>query len=76
MGQRVDGDRGAGLLEYTLIIALVVILVISAVTTLGQSVVRTYNVAAEALATYAEEGGSEGGDDGGSPLLGGCGMSQ
>ena len=76
MGQRVTGDKGAGLLEYTLIIALIAILVISAVMTLGQSVVRTYNVAAEALATHAEELGSEGEGDGGSPLLGGCGMSQ
>ncbi len=75
MRQRVDGDKGAGLLEYTLIIALLVILVITAVTTLGQSVARTYNVAAETLATHAEELGSEGGDDGGSPLLGGCGTS-
>ena len=75
MGQRVDGDKGAGLLEYTLIIALLVILVISAVTTLGQSVARTYNVAAETLSNQAEDLGGEGGGDGGSPLLGGCGMS-
>ena len=76
MGQTVGGDKGAGLLEYTLIIALLVILVVTAVTTLGQSVARTYNVAAETLSNQAEELGGEAGDDGGSPLLGGCGMSQ
>jgi len=75
MTQRVDGDKGAGLLEYTLIIALLAILVISAIASLGQSVARTYNVAAETLANHAEELGSEGRDDGGSPLLGGCGTS-
>lgn len=75
MVQRVDGHKGAGLLEYTLIIALLAILVISAIATLGQSVAQTYNVAAETLANHAAELGSDGGDDGGSPLLGGCGTS-
>ena len=44
MGKRRDDERGASLIEYALLLALVAMLAVAAVTTLGQRVDESLDV--------------------------------
>jgi pilus assembly protein Flp/PilA len=46
---RVEGDEGATAVEYGLMVALIAVIIIGAVTALGQAILAIFNQAAAAI---------------------------